>query len=72
MRRCGDCQYWNYGLCQRYPPMPMALDNPRKGYSEICAISPSTSADDWCGEFKQKTKELRYTLGETRGVLGEE
>ena len=69
--KCEDCKYWSkadksfgagkMGWCRRYPPTmtigQCCTDLKWQGIS--CwgeGISPLTRNDEWCGEFKNKTK----------------
>jgi len=59
--RCRGCLYWvqkknTKGLCRRFPPTVVHV--PRWGDETAW---PRLSADDWCGEWKDKTK---HTLHE--------
>ncbi|MEM1442540.1 MAG: hypothetical protein AAGF67_09370 [Verrucomicrobiota bacterium] len=52
---CSACAYWkagesNEGACRRQPPQSISfeVDDEVKFETRF----PTTSADDWCGEFK--------------------
>jgi len=54
-RRCGDCMYWDYttdqaGLCRRNAPVP--IPQPASKSQQFTLVIPSTSKDDWCGQFE--------------------
>lgn len=54
---CGQCMYWKQtegeeGACRRQPPQEISfeVDDEVKFVTRF----PTTSADEWCGEFKAK------------------
>jgi len=46
---CGNCRYWDNGICRRYPPYMQARADQRPGHMTVWT---ATNADDWCGEYK--------------------
>lgn len=65
---CGNCRFWDEsgtvaassweGRCRRYAPRPryetIAEAVMSDGITKRYALWPPTSADDWCGEWKEK------------------
>jgi len=54
---CAQCTYWkattaDQGACRRQPPQAISfeIDDEVKFETRF----PTTSADDWCGEFSAK------------------
>jgi hypothetical protein len=60
--RCDKCRFWDDDVgfgndrpCHRMPPVMMWGEEGKKvPVDPHYGMWPLTSADDWCGEFKQK------------------
>lgn len=60
-RSCYSCQFWDVGdgepdspagYCRRYAPRPAVKANPL----EVLPQWPTTSIDDWCGDYQPRPK----------------
>lgn len=54
---CAACKFWEssgfgQGNCLRYPPQQSIAEAART--SRVVFIMPRTSANHWCGEYKDK------------------
>jgi hypothetical protein len=58
-KRCGNCIFYieKYRECRRYPPV-FTIEETSTNAGHLYWKSgfgfPEVSADDWCGEFKEK------------------
>lgn len=54
--KCPDCAYWleepgeDFGECRRYAPRPVTGD-----VTKTVPYWPTTTSDEWCGEFRPAT-----------------
>ena len=57
--KCRDCKWWDergyYGDCHAKSPVVLT-DGYEVGSSGHTTVWPETSASDWCGDFKERTK----------------
>ncbi len=61
MNTCATCLYWHQTSCHRYPPIALEKNrytsNGVVGDTIIIARFPTTTADEWCGEWRDKDQD---------------